>query len=187
MTSAPISAAGAPGERFWRFSLDLYGRPGVAPACLRLQERLALDVNLLLFCCWAASLGRRLSVDDLRHAVAAVRSWHGDIVRPIRAVRRRLDRGFAESQAGEVEALRQRLLQVEIEAERIEQLRLARLPAVSASDNRAASELAALNLRAYLATLEQRAESPDFADLEFILRASWPAADPILLDATVAS
>jgi len=41
----------SPADRFWAFSLALYGKPGVAPALLGLQDRLGVDVNLLLFCC----------------------------------------------------------------------------------------------------------------------------------------
>jgi uncharacterized protein (TIGR02444 family) len=38
-----------PDDPFWRFSLDLYGRPGVAPACLALQDEAGADVNLVLY------------------------------------------------------------------------------------------------------------------------------------------
>ena len=43
---------------FWDFSLEAYARPGVAPACLDLQERHGADVNLLLFACWLSASGR---------------------------------------------------------------------------------------------------------------------------------
>ncbi|HEY9550471.1 MAG TPA: TIGR02444 family protein, partial [Kiloniellaceae bacterium] len=45
---------------FWQFSGAVYARRGVAEACLALQQRHGLDVNLLLFCAWAGSNGRRL-------------------------------------------------------------------------------------------------------------------------------
>ena len=35
---------------FWNYSLALYARAEVAKTCLALQDRLGLDVNLLLFC-----------------------------------------------------------------------------------------------------------------------------------------
>ena len=60
--------------RFWAFSLEVYGRPGVAPACLALQDRHGLDVNLLLFCCWAASQGVTLDQRTLAAAEEAVGS-----------------------------------------------------------------------------------------------------------------
>jgi uncharacterized protein (TIGR02444 family) len=37
------------GAAFWRFSLALYARPGVAAALLGLQDRAGRDVNLVLY------------------------------------------------------------------------------------------------------------------------------------------
>ena len=45
-----------PSSRFWDFSLEIYAKPGVAQACLALQDECGADVNLLLFCCWAGPL-----------------------------------------------------------------------------------------------------------------------------------
>ncbi len=67
---------------FWDFSLALYGREGVARACVALQDRRGLDVNILLFCCWAGSRGRRLDPADLKGLDAAVRPWREAVVRP---------------------------------------------------------------------------------------------------------
>ena len=55
-----------PPTPFWDFSLAVYGRPGVAPACLALQQRHGADVNLLLFCAWFGAAHRgRLTADDV--------------------------------------------------------------------------------------------------------------------------
>lgn len=159
------------GARFWAFSLDLYGRSGVAPACLALQDRLGADVNLLLFCCWAGSHGRRLSVEEIRRAVEAVRAWHDEVVAPIRAARRRLKEGFTAMAGEPAEALRRRLLSVEIEAERIAQFRLAELLPGDNAREAAGAHLAAVNLRAYLETLSRHPKDADVADIEAILRA----------------
>ncbi|MGC2412860.1 MAG: TIGR02444 family protein, partial [Stellaceae bacterium] len=59
----------AAGEAFWRFSLALYARPGVAEALIALQDRAALEVNLILFGLWfGARQGRRLSAGELTAA-----------------------------------------------------------------------------------------------------------------------
>jgi len=44
------------GNPFWDFSLAVYRRPGVAAACLRLQDEAGVDVNLLLYFCWLATV-----------------------------------------------------------------------------------------------------------------------------------
>lgn len=179
-------AADPSGDRFWAFSLDLYGRPDVSAACLRLQDRLAADINLLLFCCWAGRLERRLSADEMRQAVEAIRPWRAAIVEPIRGARRRLKQGFAGIAVPPAEALRRRLLEVEIEAERIAQIRLAELLPHRAAGDRPAAEIAALNLHAYLGTLAARPDPADLVDLEAVLSALWPAADMPRLTAILA-
>jgi len=56
MTKADHSCDRA-GGAFWRFSLDAYGRPGVAAACLDLQDRHGCDVNLILYALWLGRAG----------------------------------------------------------------------------------------------------------------------------------
>src|SRR5262249_40267230 len=60
-----MAAADLQTLNFWNFSLKVYGRPGVAAACIALQDGLGLDVNLLLYCCWHGRARRRLEAADL--------------------------------------------------------------------------------------------------------------------------
>jgi len=114
---------------FWSFSLQLFSRPGVAPACIALQDGLGLDVNLLLYCCWHGRACRKLDDEDLRRAIAAVEGWQREVVQPLRAVRRRLKTGVPPITAGECEALRRKVNDLEIESEHIAQVALEALPA----------------------------------------------------------
>ncbi len=103
------------------FALDLYGRAGVAPACLRLQEKTALNVNLLLFSAWfGAGLRRELSPQIAAAAQERVEAWHRDIVLPLRAVRRRLKTGPSPAPNAATGALRGTVQSLEIEAELLE-------------------------------------------------------------------
>ena len=63
---------------FWRFSLDYYARPGVAEACLQLQDAACVDVNVLLFLIWRAMAGESLPVEAVRSIDGAVREWRRD-------------------------------------------------------------------------------------------------------------
>ena len=103
---------------FWRFSLAIYARPGVAPACLVLQDEHGRDVNVMLFCCWLGASGRgRLDGAALDAADRAVAGWRRDVVEPFRAARRAIkavaladsDGIYAKAKAVELEA--ERLLQ----------------------------------------------------------------------------
>jgi uncharacterized protein (TIGR02444 family) len=122
--ASPPSAshqAGEAGEAFWRFSLALYARPGVAEALIALQDRAGLDVNLILFGLWVgARHGRDLDADGFAAAVEAVAGATG-IVRDIRALRRQLD----PAADGDLRSLRRALLRLELAAERQVQRRLA--------------------------------------------------------------
>jgi uncharacterized protein (TIGR02444 family) len=112
-------AAGA--GRFKRFALELYRQPGVAGACLALQGRHDLDVNVVLFAAFTGAGRRRtLTADDVGRAYNAVGAWHQEVVRPLRAVRQRLKTGPAPAPSEPTGRLRRKLPQLEIEAEMIE-------------------------------------------------------------------
>ena len=148
------TAPGATDVPFWSFSVELYGRPGVAPACLALQDRFGCDVNLLLFALWAARNGVALGAADFARLDAAVAPWRASVVEPIRALRRRLKAETLDAEPGLAESCRQVLLKAELEAERAAQELLARTLAVEAA---APGEMdrnrARANLENYLAWL----------------------------------
>ena len=106
---------------FKRFALALYRSEGVADACLHLQNRHDLDVNLVLFAAFVGAERRqRLTTSSLEDARARVDAWHREVVRPLRAVRQRLKTGPASAPNEITAHLRRRLQQVEIDAELIE-------------------------------------------------------------------
>jgi uncharacterized protein (TIGR02444 family) len=139
---------------FWNFSLGLYGRPGVAPACIALQDGYGLDVNLVLFCCWHGQANRRLGQEDLRRAIGAAEAWQREVVQPLRAVRRRLKAGVSPISAIESEALRRKVNDLELEGERIAQAALESLPAPAAGRRPAVAE----NLALYLTMMGREPE-----------------------------
>lgn len=86
-------------QSFWQFSLALYAAPGVAAACLVLQDRHGRDVNLALYCCWVGASGRgRLTAAGIAAADAALRPWRRRVVEPLRAARRSI-KGMAGAEA----------------------------------------------------------------------------------------
>jgi uncharacterized protein (TIGR02444 family) len=109
-------------KAFWAFSLEFYGRQGVAPACVALQDIYGADVNVVLFTLWCASRGRRLATPELNAIHAAVAFWRLQVVQPIRQARRSLKAAPSPPFcATATEALRERLLAVELETERLQQ------------------------------------------------------------------
>jgi uncharacterized protein (TIGR02444 family) len=137
-----------PGAAFWRFSLALYARPGVAEALIALQDRAGRDVNLILFALWAGAVhGVRLDSAGLAAAEAAIADLRHNVVALLRALRRRLK----AAPDPESQELRRRVLMTELAAERRAQLRLAASLIARAggveSDRHAAAEA---NLALYL-------------------------------------
>lgn len=131
---------------FWSFSLQVYGKPGIAEACIALQDGLGLDVNLLLYCCWHGRACRKLDEAGLRRAIGAMEGWQREVVKPLRAVRRRLKSGVPPITAGECQALRRKVGDLELESERIAQAALEALPMPPAGRRSAVAE----NLELYL-------------------------------------
>jgi uncharacterized protein (TIGR02444 family) len=108
-------------ELFTRFALGLYNAEGIADACLALQNRHAVDVNVVLFAAFVGATRRRsLTSRDLDAAQRRVDAWHREIVRPLRALRQRLSTGPAPAPNAITADLRSKIKKLEIEAEVIE-------------------------------------------------------------------
>lgn len=141
MTTHPTGTA-SPGQAFWDFSLRVYAQQGVQEECLTLQERLALDVNLLLFAAYAgAKLGLALTERDLSELISATEQWHVAVVRRLRATRTAMKKWSEDSGdplAPSAATLRLAVKKAELDAERIEQERLARWAQGRAKNTKAA-------------------------------------------------
>jgi uncharacterized protein (TIGR02444 family) len=82
-TLRAVSSETGEASGLWRWSVRAYGRPGVGPWCLDLQDRLGFDVGIVLACLWAASRGIELDraeleavlvdTEPLRSRIASVR------------------------------------------------------------------------------------------------------------------
>ncbi len=136
---------------FWNFSLAFYARPGVAEACLRLQEEADVDVNVMLYLLFLAANGKRIAAPALEQIEATVGEWRDGIVRPLRGVRRHLKSSIGPFELKLTAALRSDVKQIELEAERLQQLTLERVltPAALNASEGDARECARHNLALY--------------------------------------
>jgi uncharacterized protein (TIGR02444 family) len=119
-----MSASQSLDTPLWAFSLAVYSRDGVADECLDLQERLTLDVNLLLFAAFAGAVeGVTLDQRDIAAACGVVAGWHDDVVRTLRAARRGLKAPSLDASnpyREAIAALRAQVKPAELGAEKIE-------------------------------------------------------------------
>jgi len=124
----PVTTSQPLDTPLWAFSLVVYGRDRVADECLELQERLNLDVNLLLLVAFVGAVeGVRLEMQDIAAASAVVADWHSEIVRALRRARRALKPVTADADnplRAASSTLRAQVNVAELEAEKIEQAML---------------------------------------------------------------
>ncbi|MPZ57354.1 MAG: TIGR02444 family protein [Rhizobiales bacterium] len=141
------------GSPFWRFSLGFYRQPAVADACILLQDEAGVDVNLLFYLLWHASLERRLSHADVAAIEQRIAPWRDQVVVPLRAIRRAIKVPPPVIEAGTAEAYRTRIKGIELEAERLQQEALYDMAQASRFGEPASSpeEAAHANINAYQA------------------------------------
>ena len=146
---------------FWRFSLTIYRVPGVPQACLTLQDKHGVDVNVMLYALFLAREGRALPSAELADIIAAMSSWKSNVVVALRGVRRvmkepadAMGSAAAAFDSAAVLALRDRIKAVELEAERLQQEALYALkPAGEWGRALAPLEAAPANIDAYAQAL----------------------------------
>src|SRR5882672_6625750 len=138
------------GSPFWKFSLGYYRGAGVSEACLELQDRCGVDVNVVLFLLWMASQKRLLVADQVKRLADKVRPWQVDVIGPIRALRRMLKTNAPLLDKGAAELFRTRIKAIELESERLQQEAMYALAATLKSEPAGSVEEAArANIKAY--------------------------------------
>jgi uncharacterized protein (TIGR02444 family) len=138
------------GSPFWRFSLRIYRQPGVADACIALQDECGVDVNVLLFLLWLAADKKLIPARNARAVCEQAALWHDDVVVPLRTLRRKLKGGSTLVAHNTAELFRTRIKAVELEAERLQQEALFALtPNLEAEPAQSVEAAARANILAY--------------------------------------
>ena len=102
-------------ESLWSFSLKVYKRPGVEEACLKLQDSIGADINILMYCCWRG----QMSNDEINDLLINFPSWQNDVVKGLRDVRRKIKQLLSTKHepAQNIIDLRGKVAALELEAE----------------------------------------------------------------------
>jgi len=101
---------------FWSYSLTQYSNKDCETFCLEAQNRLGLDINLILFGVWLATQNRALNLDQLP---SYIEKHQRDIIAPLRDLRKSM-RDRAQSNE-ELSTLRNSVKGLELQAEQLEQ------------------------------------------------------------------
>ena len=106
---------------FWQFSVKFYAQPGVAQACIDLQDQVGVDVNILFCLLWNATQSRALDNAEVAALERDIGAWRDMAVVPLRNVRRALKTPPPVMAPQAAEEFRTRIKAVELEAERLQQ------------------------------------------------------------------
>jgi uncharacterized protein (TIGR02444 family) len=140
----------AQGSPFWRFSLGFYRQPGVADACIALQDECGVDVNVLFFFLWLAADKKQVPPDNARAVCEQAALWRDDVVAPLRGLRRKLKAGSTFVEPNTAELFRTKIKAIELESERLEQEALfAMTPNLQAKPAESVEAAARANVLAY--------------------------------------
>lgn len=163
-----------PAHPAWDFVTRLYAAPGVAPACLDLQERHGIDVTFMLFCLWRGSVSARPIGEHMPALADCAREWRETVVLPLRAARRRLKAEADASSRPEARALYRNVLAAEIDCEHAELLILAeRADALcGAMESGDPAAVMAKNLASFFEASGVKPAAPDAPAIAAILEAA---------------
>jgi uncharacterized protein (TIGR02444 family) len=105
--------------RFWTWALEAYARPGVAQACLDLQDHHGQCAPYLLWAAWAARNGRPLDRRTLEAGADIAARWEAAAVGPLRAARRAMKPNVPGVVDAARAALRAEVKALELQAEQL--------------------------------------------------------------------
>ncbi|MDF1736949.1 MAG: TIGR02444 family protein [Minwuia sp.] len=175
---AVFSSGVFPPNDLWDYATRVYARGQARDACLALQDRHGLDVNVMLFCCWVASSGRGVFRDrELDLALQAVESWRDNVIRSLHDLKRHLKGDVRPAPKTLSDDLRRVVVESELHAEHIEVLMLhAAMTRVGTGtfDRLQQIEDSLANLFDYLARVGVNTDDSDLAALIEILIAAFP-------------
>lgn len=103
-------------KALWNFALELYAQPGIEATCLALQDRHGEDICLLICGAWLDQRGLAYTPSRRDALRALAGEWQRLVIAPLRELRRCWKPAAAADDA--VATLRQRLAQLELDAER---------------------------------------------------------------------
>lgn len=119
-------------SEFWDWALAAYDRPGVAEACLALQDDHGQQTGYLLWAAWADP-----PTITLAAGAALARRWEAEVLGPIRAARRAMKTATPPVPEDRRLAVREEVKRVELAVERLLMETLAGLAQASGPVDRA--------------------------------------------------
>jgi len=176
-------------DDLWQFAVRTYSQPGVTDACIALQDERQADVNMLLFSVWIGTTRGDLADKEFARVDQFSRQWRNNVVAPLRSARRWMKSdgcALAGVSAERCLALRDRIKDNELAAEKLQLQTLANLAPEFAPAKLTASEQLACsvrNLRRYCNSADIPLDAWSIERLAVILMAGVSSADLATIEA----
>ncbi|MBV32062.1 MAG: TIGR02444 family protein [Porticoccaceae bacterium] len=159
----------------WDFSIAAYGKRGIESLCLKLQQEINADINVLLYLLWLSTFKRQLKSDQILSVINVTKFWQSQVVQPIRKTRKILKKSSALSDNAFKEETYSDLLELELIAEKFAQKQLfgdgvTRHIGDLASTKEAAARA---NLKNYIEILDGTINTADIDELSSILKQDY--------------
>ena len=169
----------------WDFSLQTYRRRGVQEACLKLQDELGADVNMLFYCCWRGELAG----GEMSALLAELAPWQDGVVRELRTVRRTLKPMLAElgGLSEPASGLRKKVAALELEAEKLQHDMLTRHAEAHGESAPPSPHAAVRNLTQYVGCLAKAPDRDAVSALEKLVEAAFSNAAEVDVKAALAA
>lgn len=103
----------------WDYALSVYGQPMVAEACLLLQDRVHVDVTVLLFAMYSAHYHGDLAASDVVEFDRSVQDWRAAVTQSLRRLRIAMKSDFAGAPAMLLADVRGKVAAAELAAEHV--------------------------------------------------------------------
>ena len=170
-------------ESFWNFSVRTYRTPGVAEACLSLQNDNGADVNMVLYCCWIGAAIGAFDGELFDRASEYSAHWAGNVVIPLREARTWMKHtgcGTDPTPTQECMQLREEVKSVEFAAEKMQQEALESMVSAKGRGGDASEEImrdVVANLKLYADYLGLEFHDDIKLNLSIIIEAAFPTWD----------
>ncbi len=171
-----------PEHPFCTFVTQVQANKHIKNALVSLVQRLQLNTNILLFCCWIGETGRKqFTKKNMQDILSDILPWHNKIVLTLKKMRKSLEDRIRKPSDYTTTKL---ILEQEITANKIEQLMLTEVsirPSYPRTDSQKFVD-ACKNITTYCKELQTGMDQQDTEAIKQLLSLIFPTIDTNQID-----
>ncbi len=141
-----------PKSEFWNYSTQIWSLPNIESGCLELQNHHNININILLYCCWAGENNLTLNEDNIQTLLKSAKPWQ-DIIEPLRKSRKVMQDSLIAIPADKRSQTVANISEMEINTEHMAQLALEKalkLASLKKADDKTNCQCSQHNIDTYI-------------------------------------